>query len=325
MSRLATTIALWAAGALLVAVALFEGGPRIWDSLFPGPAAPARSAEPRVELSEVQATEAVHRFLATWGQHAQPGATLELAEGRSPAELQRGLRGLSEFEGLEVYVTPRDDLYSTLRVLDGSRTVLQQVVRPWLPERPAVPPEAPALGFLVFVREADEEVVRRLGRWRSPLAIAVPPFAAHALRVARQATIDRQGVWVIADPAVPLAEQIEAVPGAAGVVVEAEAGAEPDKWLAGARATPVLDASSGGRWATAGASALILRRVGAVEEPGFGPTARALAIRRRGGLVTAEGNDAAIAELEGFVETTREDGYRLRLPSEVAQEAEARR
>lgn len=328
MRRQVTTPMLWALGTSVLVLLVVRGGPWLWPRLFP---AAVVSVEPAAEEapSPEYVAEVLSRFLAGWGEHLPPGdVVLEMPPGRRPQELQAGLRGEPRLGGLQVYVTQADELHHELRIFAAERLLLQRRVRSWLPERPVVSAESPPLLGLVVVLTEDE-TLRRLGAWEAPLGIALPPFAPHAARSARQASWDGKGVLALLDPAEDLVAQSQALREAGGVLLLDPLGEGADRraWLTTLSSTRqfLLDgrvSPSDGLAADAEAAGVPYQRV--VGRLAAGQERRvvwALCLRRGGGVVVVDATDEGLGELEDFVEASRDVGFALALPAEVLSES----
>ena len=294
-------------------------GPWLWPQLFPGPAEPPPAGEVPPPSPEFVA-EVLSRFLAGWGEHLPPdGEPIVLPQGRRAEDLQAGLRLEPRLEGLEVYVTARDDLDSRLRVFAGPQLLLLRDVRPWLPDVPVVSPvDPPTIGVIVRLNE-DAAVGRQVGQWRTPLSLALPAFAAHTAKAARQASWDGKGVVIALQPDAPLLDQIRAVPEASGVLLDFEPSDPVEPWLAAlaARDLALLDARPrAGEGLVDGAkkAGVQLLRVGDFAERSLTWN---LAVRRGYGVVLAEPGEQA--SLEEFVEASRAAGFDLEPVDTIAR------
>lgn len=330
-----TTVMLWVLGAAVVAGAAARVGPVAWQHLFPPPTAadvaPATGELPGPE----RVVEVVHRTLATLGTPPEGGGPmLLLPRGASPRALQDALRGEEPLADCEVYVTQVDDLLWRLRVFGGGESILERAVRPWLPDRPVVGGDPPELAFLVLFPERSDEQLRTVGRWKSPLAIGISPFAPHAIASARQAAWDSKAVAVVLDPATDLVEQLDAAPDAtvALLVSELAAGTDEVAWvrpMAG-RGVTLVDGRQAPpaklRAAAQETRVPYLRRAGHLA--GDAAEAEVLALNRavvRGyGVVTVAGTADGVARLERFIEAAKQDGYPIVFPAELARMIDAK-
>jgi hypothetical protein len=334
------TLGLWLLSAAVLCLAMVRLGPWLWVNLFPGAEetipvedeqfAGASAAASNASSSE-QAAEALHRVLSNWGVgNAPEPERIYLPQGRRPGELQDTLRGLDSLSKLEVYVTRVDDLLFRLRIYSGARLLLQRDVFPFLPERPSVtgvdPPEA---SVLVLLGEEESDVLDRICSWRSPLAIVLPPFAAHAVKSMRFASRCSKGVVLLLDPEDDVSEQLASAPEASGVLLvdELEDSLDLNRWLRPFVSFNVFlvdGRPSGSLPSIEGpARSLGLRYVrwaGQLQQDSDLILARNLTVRRGYGLVSARGDDEGMRLLETFLEDARDDGYNLLFPAEVARE-----
>jgi len=333
------TAGLWVISVVLVALGLVRFGPVIWANLFPGiDRLPANSGDgmsggmhsDRTPPTPEQAAEALHRVLANWEVGYSPELdTIYLPDGRRPRELQDTLRGLEPLADLEVYVTRVDDLLFRLRIFSGKQLLLQREVFPWLPERPTVsgvnPPEA---GFLVILGGDETDVIDEICRWRAPLAVALPPFAAHAVKSVRMASRCSKGVVLLLDPDDDVAEQLATAPEASGVLLEKSLA--PDRplkpWLQilAERDVFLLDGRPSGslpslQKAAAELGVPYVQRAGHLAKEYDFVLARNLTIRRGYGLISADASEEGIQLLSDFIESAQEDGYSTLFPAEVAR------
>jgi len=331
------TAGLWVISVVVLALGLVRIGPWLWVNLFPAVAderteeasAGQGGAADGVPTPE-QAAEALHRVLANWGAGDAPELdTIYLPQGRRPGELQDTLRGLEALSALEVYVTRVDDLLFRLRIFSGRNLLLQRDVFPWLPERPSVsgvdPPET---GFIVVLGAHESEALDEVCSWRAPLAIAVPPFAAHAVKSIRFASRCSKGVLLLLDPEDDIADQLATAPEASGVIIqsELEAGVVPEQWLRPLVGAGVflLDGRASGSLPSLEKPARkmgvpYVRRSGHLVRDSDLVLARNLTVRRGYGLVSAGTEEDELRLLRDFIESARDDGYTLLFPGEVAR------
>lgn len=325
MRRHVVTPLLWLFAVGALGLLVVRGVPWIWPQLFPADHVTAPPPAPDAAPSPEYVSEVLSRFLAGWGQHLPSGAVvLELPPGRRPVELQAGLRREPRLAGLEIYVTAADELHHTLRVFSGPTLLLERSVRPWLPERPIVSSsDRPELGVVVLLE--DEAHLRRLGGWKAPLALAIPPFAPHAARSARQASWDGKGVVVVLDPAEDLSEQSRALSEASIVLLRdpLPEGLDLPAWLTvlASQRLALLDGRPGSRASLEQAAHAQgvpwLPVAGALSDAGERRVVWARTQRRGGGIVLADASDEGLRELESFIEASRDVGFSLVLPAEV--------
>jgi len=322
---------------VVLSLGLLRAGPWLWTHLFPGVEGQAVQAggtegEANSSLpSAEQAAEALHRVLANWGvgDDAPELDTIYLPEGRRPQELQTTLREREPLSELEVYVTRVDDLLFRLRIFSGPNLLLQRDVLPWLPERPSVsgvdPPET---AFIVLLGDQESPVLDQVCSFRAPLAIALPPFAAHAVKSMRFASRCSKGVLLRLDPDDDVAAQLAAAPEASGVILERPLGEDVslDTWLKPLASGGVflLDGRPSGSLPSLEASAKALgipylRRSGHLRRESDLVLARNLTVRRGYGFVSADGEEETLALLQEFIQSARADGYSLLFPGEVAR------
>jgi len=255
--------------------------------------------------------------------------TIYLPEGHRPQELQDTLREREPLSELEVYVTRVDDLLFRLRIFSGPNLLLQRDVLPWLPERPSVsgvdPPET---AFVVILGNQESPVLEEVCSLRAPLAIALPPFAAHAVKSMRFASRCNKGVLLLLDPGDDVAAQLAAAPEASGVVLESQLGEDValESWLEPLAESGVflLDGRPSGSLPSLEASAKALgipylRRSGHLRRVSDLVFARNLTVRRGYGFVSADGEEETLDLLRDFIESARDDGYNLLFPGEVAR------
>ncbi|MEE2829533.1 MAG: hypothetical protein VX498_10110 [Myxococcota bacterium] len=337
-NRHAFTVGLWILSITGAVAFVLVGVPWLWPRLFPVPQVTVeeelQSSEESSssELTPEYAMEVLRRTLAGLGATGEePGREIQLPRGKSARDLEQALREDPRLAGAEVYVTQVDDLLYRVRVFRGPTLLLQESVRPWLPERPVVSTaDPPELAIIVVFRRENDDGVRQVGQWRAPVAIGVPPSEPHTVRTARQATWSSKGVVVLVSPDADLAEQVGAAAHAGGALLEQAPpeGVDLEDWL-----RPLLDGdlflldASGveGLALKNAARSLGIRylRRSAHLDPGDPVTlylARNLTVRRGHGVVTVDGTDAGIASAETFIEGLRKDGYSLRFAVEVARQ-----
>jgi len=335
-SRYGLTAGLWLVSLLLLTLLVIRGGPWLWPRLFPSPEQ-ASAPEAGLQLEPALVAEVVHRALVTLGAPGEGSDTLiELPQGASARDLELALRATPDLRETEVYVTPVDDLLWRLRVLQEGRLLHKRDVRPWLPERPQVSgTDPPELGFIVLFEEPDDAAVRRVGAWQAPLAVGLPPFAPHAVKSARQASWSSKGVVVLADPLQDLEEQLLASPEAGAVLVRRPLpdGLDPAAWLAPVQrlGLALIDGTEGDSTALRRAAreqgvpcARLSAHLGAASSaPLSAPEGeilgRNLAVRRGHGILTVDGTEEGLAQLEAFIDDARADGYAIHFPTEVAR------
>ncbi|MBJ95509.1 MAG: hypothetical protein CMP23_13685 [Rickettsiales bacterium] len=338
-ARHASTAVLWLVFVLLIGLGSARLGPFVWSRIFPGiENSPqlleqATAEEGSLELearTPERAAEALHRVLANWGVgNALEPDLIYLPEDRRPGELQATLRALPALSALEVYVTRVDDLLFRLRIFDGATLLLSRDVFPYLPERPVVsginPPEVSAL---VLLSEQESGAIDRLCAWRAPLAIGVPPFAAHAVGSIRLASRCSKGVLLVLDVEDDISEQLASAPEASGVVLLSDLEEDQDlnSLLAPLRQAEVflLDGRPSGSLPNIEKPARALglrylRWAGTIGKAGDLVLARNLSVRRGYGVVAASPDDEGLELLESFLEVARDDGYNLMFPVEIAR------
>ncbi len=317
------SLLLWSLAVGVLTALVLRVGPWLWPRLFPGPVEPVAAAQDEAPSSEYVA-EVLSRFLAGWGEHLPPdGQPLVLPQGKHPKDLQAGLRIEPRLAGLEIYVTARDDLDSRLRVFSGPTLLLVRDVRPWLPDVPVVSQSRPPpLGVVVHLPE-DAAVGRQIGQWRTPLSLALPAFAPHTAKAARQAAWDGKGVVIALAADEPLIEQSRAVPEASAVLLDFEVPDETGPWLSSLASLDLvlLDArpeAGDGLAERAKEAGVVVLRVGDLSDRSLSWN---LAVRRGYGVVLA-----TVAErdaLEGFVEASRDAGFDLARLEDVARRLKA--
>jgi len=311
----------------------------LWANLFPGidqgHSQPGEGGTAGLQPGSLapspeQAAEALHRVLSNWDVGDSPELdTIYLPDGRRPRELQDTLRKLEPLADLEVYVTRVDDLLFRLRIFSGKQLLLQREVFPWLPERPAVSgADPPETGFLVILGATETDALDEVCRWQVPLAVAMPPFAAHAVKSVRMASRCSKGVVLVLDPNDDVAEQLATAPGASGVLLH-EALAQDlalKPWLQGLaeRDLFLLDGRPSGSLpslekATRELGIPYVQRSGHLSKESDFVLARNLTVRRGYGLVSAAGSEKGIELLADFIKSAQEDGYSTLFPAEVAR------
>ena len=335
--RHTSTLILWTLFIGCLALFAFKGLPWLWPRLFPVPEEPTALAGGSSELqsgpaSPELAMEALRRTLAGLGATGEEsGRGIELPKGRSARELEQALRAEPRLEGCEVYVTRVDDLLHRVRIFEGKSLLLNESIRPWMPERPVVSSvDPPEVGFVSIFRAQDDAAVAEVSRWRAPVALAVPPDAPHTVRTARRASWSSKGVVILVHPERSLAEQAAAAEDASGIVVEVLPDKDTDlsEWLSPLIADDlfVLDATGVENKALEKAARSLgldyLRRAAHLDasDPSTAVLARNLSVRRGYGMVTFEGAEVDLPFVTDFVEWAREDGYALRFPVEVARQ-----
>jgi len=332
------TIGLWILSTLAAVAFVMEGVPWLWPRLFPVPQeelvvdAGIGNAVSESTLSPERTMEVLRRTLAGLGATGdEPGTDIYLPRGKSPRDLELELEGRPALEGTQVSVTRVEDLLHCVRIYDGSRLLLQEYVRPYLPERPVVSSaDPPELGLVIIFRTESDAAVREVGRWRAPVAIAVPAAEPHTVRTARQAVWSSKGVVVVVDPLESLHEQTGAAEDAGGVLLEEPLpeGMDPSEWLEplAREGLYLIDGSGTEGQALEQAAAELgvqyLRRSAhlVIGSPTEAILARNLTVRRGHGIVTIDGTPSGIKTLSEFIAEAREDGYSLRFPNEVAQQ-----
>jgi hypothetical protein len=333
-NRHTMTILIWTLVMGGIALFAFKGLPWLWPRLFPVPASDSALAgqDGTEALSAELAMEVLRRTLAGLGATGEEeGRGIELPQGRSGRDLELALRADPRLDGSEIYVTRVNDLSHRVRVFDGKQLLLQEDIRPWLPERPVVSTvDPPELGLVVVFRNENDPAVGEISRWRAPVALSIPPDAPHTVRTARRASWSSKGVVVLVDPTRELIEQAGAAEDASGILLEElpPRGTDLAAWLGPLVEDDlfVLDGSGAeGNALQSAAQSLGLdyvRRAAQLraQEPTSAILARNLAVRRGYGLVTLEGNEVDIEYAAEFVSQAREEGYALRFPVEVARQ-----
>ncbi len=332
MSGGRTTALLWLLGAAVLTLTVARLAPWAWQHLFPVPgaatAADPVSPTPPLPSSE-RVAEIVHRTLVTLGA---PGAggddLLELPRGASARAFQEALRAHDGLAECEVYVTPVDDLVWRLRVFGAQDLLLTREVRSWLPERPVVSgSDPPELGIVFLFEERNDAVLRGIGRWKSPLAIGLPPYESYAVATARQAAWDSKEVVAVLSAGEDVAEQLAAAPDAqvALLLHDLPDGTDLSLWLAplAERDVALIDGRlvnpTALQTAAEEAGVAYLRRASHLTEPRGDVVARNLAVRRGYGIVTVDATQDGVAAAEAFIDGAKADGYAIVFPVEVAR------
>jgi hypothetical protein len=332
------TAGLWLISAVLLCLGLVRVGPLLWANVFPGIGEPSlaedgelvQASAAQSSTTPEQAAEALHRVLSNWGvSNAPEPDRIYLPPDRRPGELQDTLRQLESLASLEVYVTRVDDLLFRLRIYSGAVLLLQRDVFPFLPERPTVTSvDPPEVGVVVVLDDEESDVLSRLCAWRSPLAIVLPPFAAHGVKSMRLASRCSKGVLLLLDPEDDVSDQLASAPEASGVLLleDLEESLDLSRWMGPLARSNVflLDGRPSGSLPSLKAAARTsglryLRRAGHLEKHSDLILARNLTVRRGYGLVSVHGDENGIALLETFLEGARDDGYNLLFPGEVAR------
>lgn len=328
MGRHGFTVALWVVTALIVGLLAVQGIPWLWPRLFPRP------GEGLTEAVEVAGTEApsvqevgevVDRLVASWGAElGGPEEPLSLPRGRSPRELQDALRGVDALGTTTLYVTDTGPFTHRLRVFHGADLLLLRDLRRWMPDRPAVRADNPPELGIVFRFVADEPATfGRVLKWKSPMAVALPPFGPESLRAAGKAVKAGKDVIVEVDPTQDIAEQVAALPGVTGVLVTAPfVDAAGEATLIASldrRDLFLLDGRPEGE-ADVDAGPLRLERAAHLDGPEAGVFGRNLAVRWGHAIITVDAAGDGPQLAEEFIEIAKEDGYLVRLPVEVARE-----
>jgi len=308
---------------------VWSWAPWLWPRLFPTPAADADAI--RAPLSDDVAERAFDQALVAAGgalPDRPPGERppAALPRGLTPRALQTALREDPRLADAAVYITRADDLLWRLRVFDGERLVLQQDVRPWMSAAPPHPPtNPPELVVLLDTRDGDEDWVRRVLRWRSPVGLVLPPFAPTTLRRADEAARASREVVAVLAPGEPLADQLQAVPHAAAVLVEAPF---PDPGplleLLASQDLVLVDACPEGcvdPVVARDAGVPRLRIAGRVdgEEPDVA-LVRNLAVQRGYGLVLAPATKSGAAGVEALIDAATADGLGVVFAAEAARQ-----
>ena len=274
----------------------------------------------------------MNRTLITLGAPGDgPGSgddLLELPKGASGRALQDALRAHPDLAACEVYVTKVDDLAYRLRVFGDRNLLLTRSVRPWLPERPVVSgADPPEIGVIfLFGDDRDDATLRRVTRWESPLAVGLPPFAAHAVGSAREAAWASKEAVVVLREADDVEGQLAAMADARVALLTVDPPAEdPAAWLEplADRDVALIDARDADPTELAAAAATAgvryLRRAGHLGAERGPVVARNLAVRRGYGIVTVDASAEGVAAAEAFIEQARDEGYALVFPVEVAR------
>jgi hypothetical protein len=336
-NRHTVTLLVWTLILSGIALFVFKGLPWLWPQLFPLPegieevATDVEGAE-RPGLRPELAMEVLRRTLASLGATGEEaGNGVELPQGRNARDLELALRADPRLDGAEIYVTRVGDLKHRVRIFHNKTLLLQEEIRPWLPEHPVVstvnPPE---LGVVVVFRGEDGESVGDVARWRAPVALAVPPDAPHTVRTARRASWSSKGVVILVHPDRGLAEQAAAAEDASGVLIEGlpVGGTNLRVWLKPLQDNNlfVLDGSGVEGVALEQAARRLgldyLRIAGRLDpsDPASVILARNMIVRRGQGLVIVEGDPASIRFGADFIDGARKAGYSLRFPVEVARQ-----
>jgi hypothetical protein len=149
----------------------------------------------------------------------------------------------------EIYLVERESQQLQLRFYAGTRLAVVLELEPSLGPWPRLAPGSqPLLSLVVYQVDRAPHAVRQLMEQGRPLALALSPYSPFSLRFSRDALLTHAEVLALAEPEVSLAEALEAVPHASGLLVTCNSPGDPD---AQARALAledvyVLDAVEGG-------------------------------------------------------------------------------
>jgi hypothetical protein len=325
LGRHGFTAGLWIASAVIVGVVAVRGVPWLWPRIFPRPGEGLLSAPPapeEIDVPTVQVVgEVVDRLVSSWGAElGAPEEALSLPRGRTPRNLQDALRSEPRLRGTTIYVTALDPVSHRLRVFDGPRLLLTRDLRRWMPERPAVrAADAPEIGLVFRFVPEEPATFGRILKWKSPMAVALPPFSPESMRAAAKAIKAGKDVIVELDPEVDVIEQLEALPGVTGVLLSRgfeSASAEAalgralvrrDLFLLDAREGALRRVEATGP-PPAEAPALRIALAAHLDSEEAGVLGRNLAVRWGHGLVTADAAGDGPALAEAFLEIAKEDG-----------------
>ena len=315
---------------------LWEWTPWLWPRLFPAPPVTqsAGHTEPLtvdvVERAFDQALVAAGGELP--GRPAGDRPIVTLPRGLAPRALQDALRADPRLAHASLYLTQADDLLWRLRVYEGPRLVTQRDVRPWMSSAPPHPPaNPPELVVLFDGRAADDAWLRRVVRWRSPVAVVLVPFDPKTLRRADEIARASREVVAVVDPAQPLADQLAAVPHASAVLLEATLPGPPAAWLAvlAGASLVLIDACPEGCIEAdvareAGVDRLRLatrlRATDPDERVAEVALIRNLAVRRGYGVFVADGTKAGAGAVEELLDAATADGLPVVFAAEAAQQ-----
>lgn len=247
-----------------------------------------------------------------------------------PAALARRIEALvsSADPQAEIYLVEQQTHEVQLRFYAGSRLAAVLDLEPSLGPWPRLSTDQqPLLALVVYGVDKDPHGVRQLMDRGQPMALALSPYSPFSLRLSRDALLTHAEVLALAEPDVTLAEALEAVPHASGVLITGSFEGTPEQQARALRDADVyvLDAVEGGL------SAQWLR---AFQEAGV-PYVHSIAssaetaetVRRRyrhlaassgAAVVVTEAGTMASAEVEQLALAAAR-GYRLAFPAEIVE------
>ncbi len=224
----------------------------------------------------------------------------------------------------EIYVLEQGSREVQLRFYAGPRLALVMDLQPNLGPWPTLANgQAPMLALVVYGIDADPHGVHQLMELGAPLALALSPYSPFTLRLSRDALLTHTEVLAIAETDVSLAESLESVPHASGVLLTATPAGDPDKQVQALRRADVylLDAVEGGlgaHWLRAlqDAGVPYLRATTPVDELDRRRYRHAAAHDGAAVVVipASQGKDEAAA-----LQAAAGRGYRLSFPAEVVE------
>lgn len=242
-------------------------------------------------------------------------------------ELARRLEALvaSADPQAEIYVVERETHEVQLRFYAGPRLAVVLELEPSLEAWPTLPRGSqPQLALVVSDVDADPHGVRLLMERGRPIALALSPYSPFTLRFSRDALLTHTEVLAIAEPDVSLAESLEAVPHASGLLITSTPIGDADAQARALRRADVyvLDAVGlGAAWLRALQDAEVpCQRATTVTQPDQDrPRYRHSAVRDGSAVLVVSARDSGATLEADQLLTASERGYRQAFPAEIVE------
>jgi hypothetical protein len=250
-----------------------------------------------------------------------------LPAGAEPLALARRLEALvaSADPTAEIYLVERETQEVQLRFYAGTRLAVVIELEPVLGAWPKLTQgQQPSLALVVHGIDSDPHGVRQLMEQGLPIALALSPYSPFSLRLSRDALLTHTEVLALAEPDVSLAEALEAVPHASGVLITGSFEGAPEAQARALQAEDVyvIDAVEGGlgaHWLRAFQDAGVpyLRASSTGDDPAARPRYRHLAVATGAAVVVCHAGSSQ-QEAEQLT-LAAQRGYRLAFPAEVIE------
>lgn len=264
----------------------------------------------------------------THGRWLSVHETWHLSSDTDALSLAQRLEALvaSSDQAAEIYLLEQQNHLVQVRFYAGSRLALVLELKPSLGPWPTlVSGQSPLLALVIHGVDKDPHGVRQLMEQGEPMALALSPYSPFTLRLSRDALLTHTEVLALAEADVTLAESLEAVPHASGLLITSPPVGDAEQQAQALRHADVyvldaLEQGLGANWLRALQEAEVPYQRATCPQSDLGQRRYRHSAARDGASVVAV-PAARGAEEAAALRAAAERGYRLAFPSEVVEAA----